>query len=90
MNESRAEELLLALQSASFGPEWWSYVLVAIVSSVGGFLGAYLRKRGELLAQKEDFERILNEQRQTTKELERIRDEITQAAWHRSQVWTQR
>lgn len=38
--------------------DWWIYVLIIVFSAIGGFLGAYLKKKEENLATKEDIEGI--------------------------------
>jgi len=50
--------------------DWWVYILIIVFSAVGGFLGAYLKKKAENLATKEDIEVI-------TKRVEDIRSEYS-------------
>ena len=50
--------------------DWWIYVLIIAFSAIGGFLGAYLKKKAENLATKEDIEDI-------TKKIEDIRSQYS-------------
>lgn len=47
---------------------WWIYVLIIVFSAIGGFLGAYLKKKAENIATKEDIKDI-------TKKIEDIRSQ---------------
>jgi hypothetical protein len=50
--------------------DWWVYILIIVFSATGGFLGAYLKKKAENLATKEDIEAI-------TKKVEDVRSEYS-------------
>ncbi len=50
--------------------DWRIYVLIIVFSATGGFLGAYLKKKAENLATKEDIEDI-------TQKIENIRTEYS-------------
>ena len=67
------------------------YLLVVIVSLLGGtlgaFVGAYSRKRGENLATKADFDSLLQQLRKQTEETERIKSEIARAGWIHQRRW---
>ncbi len=61
--------------------------LLLIGSGLGAYLGAYLRKRAENLATKDDFELILEEQRRQTRETELIKEDIARAGWIHQRRW---
>ncbi len=48
--------------------DWWFYLLILIISTIGAFLGSYLKKKAENFATKEDIEEI-------TKKIEDIRSQ---------------
>lgn len=50
--------------------DWWIYVLIIVFSAIGAFLGAYLKKKAENLATKEDVEDI-------TQKIEDIRSQYS-------------
>ena len=50
--------------------DWRIYALIIVCSAIGGFFGAYLKKKAENLATKEDIENI-------TKKIEEIRSEYS-------------
>lgn len=58
----------------------WFYLLLAAISLVGsafgGFLAAYFKKRGEMLATKADFDELLTQLRQSTHLAEEIKADI--------------
>lgn len=64
---------------------WRFYGLVAVVSLVaaviGNFLSAYVRKRGEALATKADFEGLLDQLRTGTKATEDIKVAVQHSDW---------
>ena len=67
------------------------YLLLVIVSLLGGtigaFVGAYSRRRGENLATKADFDSLLQQLRRQTEETERIKSEIARAGWIHQRRW---
>ncbi len=54
--------------------DWWNYLLIALFSIAGGYIGAYLRKKGELKAINEEYEDILVQIKEQTKETENIKN----------------
>jgi hypothetical protein len=63
----------------------WSYVALALVTLVGAFLGAYLKKRGEEFATKQDFQEILYRVKKTTEATEEIKAAISEE--QRTKAW---
>ena len=51
--------------------DWWIYFLIIAFSAIGGFIGAYLKKKGGNLATKEDIEII-------TEKIEKIRSQYSE------------
>ena len=66
---------------------WWSYLLVVIATFVGGFLGAYFKRKGENLATKEDYESLLEQVKKTTSATESIKLNLAQGNWLHQQSW---
>ena len=62
-------------------------IVGVIALGISWFLSPYLGKKGESLAQKEDFQRLFEQQKHATKELEAIRAEITENSWLRQRRW---
>ena len=58
----------------------WSYVILAVVTLIAGFSGAYLKKRGENYATKQDFEDILKRVKETTKVTEEVKAAINRSS----------
>jgi len=68
-----------------------SYLLLVVFSlltaGIGAYLGAYLRRRGENLATREDFDLILKQLSLQTQEVEGIKSEIARAGWVHQRRW---
>ena len=58
----------------------WSYVILAVVTIIAGFTGAYMKKRGENYATKQDFDEILKRVKETTKVTEEVKTEINRSS----------
>jgi hypothetical protein len=67
------------------------YVIVPIISFVGGwlgsFVGAYLRKKGENLATQEDIGKLVEQVAAVTKATKEIEAKISDEVWGRQRVW---
>lgn len=75
-----------AISSGLVGSSWLPF-LVLLLSALGGFLGAYLKKKGEHFATREDFEQLLLQTKITTQETESIKTEIARNSWLHQRVW---
>lgn len=68
-----------------------SEILVGAASMLGAAFGAflsyYMKKKGEHLATKEDFEELLSQIRKTTHETESIKVELSRGSWVNQQQW---
>lgn len=65
----------------------WVYVLMVVALVVGSFGGAYLKRKGENWATKEDFETLLSQLRRTTEETEKIKSDIAKFNWVEQRRW---
>lgn len=66
---------------------WWSYLIALVVPFIGGYLGAYAKKKGESLATKEDFDSLLEQVKKTTATTEGIKAEMAKGSWLHQQEW---
>jgi hypothetical protein len=73
MTAQETQRLLDLLSQGNLGLSWVAYVTVAIVALVGAYLGAYLRKRGENYATKQDLKEL-------TTIAEQIRAQVSDAS----------
>ena len=58
----------------------WSYLILAVVTLIAGFSGAYMKKRGENYATKQDFDDILERVKETTKTTEEVKAVINRSS----------
>ena len=67
------------------------YVIVPIISFVGGWLGslvgAYLKKKGENLATHEDIGKLVEQVAAVTKTTKEIEAKISDEVWGRQRLW---
>src|SRR5215469_15981793 len=61
--------------------------LAAIASGFGGYFGAYLKKKGENLAVKEDIEGLKLQTAELTKTAKEIEAKISDEIWNRQRHW---
>ncbi len=66
---------------------WWVYLWIVLAPFVGGFFGAYLKKKAENLAAKENYESLLAQVKKTTEETESIKNELAKGSWLHQQSW---
>ena len=91
MSPSELELLLRRLLGEGLQLHPTVYLVIALTSLLGSgvaaFIGAYLRTRGENLATKSDFDSLLVQLKQQTREVEQIKSEISQAGWIQQRRW---
>lgn len=75
-----------ALRSGSLFP-CWAYTISLVAALLGGFLGAYLRRKGDDLAARESFDALLDQAKKTMKETESIRQQLVGHSWINQQQW---
>lgn len=62
-------------------------MIALTVPFIGGFLGAYAKKKGESLATKEDFDSLLEQLKKTTATTEGIKADMAKGSWLHQQEW---
>jgi len=62
-------------------------VFSLVLGGFGWYLRAYVAKKAEHLATREDFLKLLKLQKQTTKEIEAIRSDISHSDWLKRRRW---
>ena len=69
----------------------WAWALITIIcSAIGGYFGAYLKKRAENRAIKDDFTEIKQRLQETTQATEEIKRSVTDRGWLAQQRWGRR
>jgi len=61
--------------------------LLIISSFLGAFFASYMKKKGESFATREDFEKLLEQTKRTTKETELVKQELANHGWVSQQQW---
>ena len=62
-------------------------LIVALASAFGGYIGAYLKKKGENLATHEDLEQLVHQMAATTEATKAIEARISDEMWNRQRQW---
>lgn len=63
------------------------WILSVSLSVIAGYLGGYVRKKGENRAIHEDFENVLKQVKETTRATKEIENKISDASWDRQKRW---
>ncbi len=87
MSPEEIELLVLRAIDEGLAFPWWLYLSVLFLTFVGGFLGAYLKRKGENFATKEDFDSLLNQVKETTIATESIKVDLAKGSWLHQQSW---
>ncbi len=91
MSPAELELLLRKLLGEGIQLQPASYLLLVVISlmaaAAGAFMGAYLKRRAENLATKADFDSLLTQLREQTREVEEIKSEIASAGWVHQRRW---
>lgn len=69
---------------------WWIQLIVVVVMCVSAYFGAYLSRKAQDRAANENFERLSEQLRKTTGDVERIKNSILSESWYRQQQWSRR
>lgn len=83
LDDKTVQDIAFALANQLHSWQYYSLIFaVALVAgALGSFAGAYLKRRGENLATKADFNEVLRQIRATTLLTESVRSEISNADW---------
>lgn len=76
MNSELLKLIKQAVEEGIFATSWAIMVLGLISAGLGAFVGAYLKRKGEHIATKEDFDVLLRQIRVQTKATEEIKAEV--------------
>jgi hypothetical protein len=87
MTPAELENIVQRVVSEGVQFPWWVYLWIVLAPLAGGFLGAYLKKKAENLATKEDYESLLAQVKKTTEETEGIKTELAKGSWLHQQSW---
>lgn len=70
--------------------QWITLFIFTLFASGGAFFGAYLKKQGENIAIKENFDAIREQLKVTTRDTEEIKHHLSGTAWLTQQQWSAR
>jgi hypothetical protein len=65
----------------------WFWVFTTIFAGAGAYLGSYLKKKGENIASKEDFDDLRMQTRELTAATKEIEAKIDDQVWNRQRQW---
>lgn len=65
---------------------WWTYLVFAIIAAASAYVGAYLKKKGESYATREDFDTLLDQVKKTNQATEQIKTAIARRSDFEKQV----
>lgn len=69
---------------------WWTYLVFALIAILSAYLGAYLKKKGETYATREDFYMVLDQVKMTNRATEEIKTAIARRSDFELQVLSDR
>jgi hypothetical protein len=84
------EELRAVVQAAirdGLHFPWWSYMLACVLSMLGAWLGAYIKRKAEDRATQENFKTLREQLRKTTQDTEEIKTSLSSKNWLTQQQW---
>jgi hypothetical protein len=83
MSEALVREIVKSMVGESFGVGFYLIFagITILASAIGGYAGAYFKKKGENLASKEDFENLLEQSKRIAAEVEEIKSTIGYDDW---------
>lgn len=90
MSDDVIQQLVEAVREGTFQPDAFFYFIIFVVMLIatgfGSYLASYLSHKGQNLATKEDFQELLDQQRQSTEVTEQIRAEIEASFGERKEL----
>lgn len=87
MTEQAAADLLVKIAPHGFSIWVWSYILIAVIALIGGFLSGYLKQRGKNYATRQDLAGLLEQIKSTTRLAEAIKAEVSKGVWIEQNKW---
>lgn len=87
MSPEEIELIITNVAKERFEFPWLLYFFLLISPFIGSYLGAYLKKRGENLATKDDYELLLEQIKKTTAATENIKSDLAKGNWLHQQSW---
>lgn len=76
MNQADIHKIVIDAIAANQVIPLWVYLLFIVLPFFGAFIGAYAKRKGENLATKEDFEKVLTQVEQQVKAVKGIEEKI--------------
>jgi len=65
---------------------WWTYLIFAVIAVPSNYFGAYLKKKGETFATREDFNVLLAQVKKTNRAAEQIKTAIARRSDFEKQI----
>jgi hypothetical protein len=82
------EELRTVVEAASQGRlQFWELMAAVLLSTMGAFFGAYLRRKAEDRAAQENFDSLREQLRRTTHDAEEIKTALSRKSWLTRRQW---
>jgi len=76
MSPQDLQKIVSEVISANQVIPFWAYILFIVLPFIGAFIGAYAKRKGENLATKEDFKKVLDQIEQQAKAVKGIEERI--------------
>ena len=67
---------------------WWSYMLAVLLPMIGAYFGAYIMRKAEDRATRENFDKLREQLRKTTQDTEEIKIALSRKNWLTQQQWS--
>src|SRR6266403_4090983 len=85
MDQATIQEIAHAVAREAYAPYWAQLVvgivLTRVVAGLAAYFGAYLKRKGENFATKEDFDNLRAQLQTNTRVVEEIKSEFGQRDW---------
>jgi hypothetical protein len=83
------DEMRAIAQLAADGQQlnWWTYVLILVLTLLGAYVGSYVKRKGADRATTESFNEIREQLRRTTQDTEEIKGTLSRKVWLSQQQW---